>query len=449
MSRFFHRTPKGKLAMSRRTALRGLLGGAAAAVALPTLEAMLNSHGTALADGTGIPQRLVTWFFGNGVRLNRWVPQGEGVDYPLSDELMPLAKVKEYVNVMTGFDNFGAVIQFGHYEGMAILSGHPMGNGNAGYPKPGGPTIDQVVAAAVGGKTLFPSIELGISKRIDTYSGPLIQYSAHKSSDLPLPPEYNPQSVFNKLFGSFSPDNDPKGPLRVSVLDAVRQDALDIQKRVGAADKQRLEAHLDSINTLQKQIAALPPVCTLPDPTLETNLDINGEEPLWEVNQAMSSLMAYALACDITRAGSIMFSSAIGTTIFNTVTKMEHHNLTHTENQEMVHQGVVFTMQCFAALLEQLKAMPEGAGNVLDNSVVICTSDCSEGATHETVDQPLLVAGGGGGTLKNPGVHYRSSGKENTADVLLACLQAVVPEAVDIGSGQGYSNKPCKAIKVA
>jgi hypothetical protein len=448
MSRFFHRTPNGKLAMSRRTALRGLLGGAAAVVALPTLEAMLNSSGTALADGGAIPRRLVTWFFGNGVRLNRWVPQGYGANYPLSDALLPLANVKEYVSVLSGFDNFGAVVQFGHYEGMAILSGHPMTNSNAGYPKPGGPTIDQVVAAAVGSKTTFPSIELGVSKRVDTYSGPLLQYAAHKGVDLPLPPEYNPQAVFNKLFGSFTPGNDPKGPLRASVLDAVRQDALDIQKRVGTADRQRLEAHLESIGTLQKQIAALPPVCTLPDPTLETNIDVSGAEPLAEVNQAMSSLMAYALACDITRAGSIMFTSAIGTTIFNTVTPMEHHNLTHSENQELVHQGVVFTMQCFAALLEQLKAMPEGTGNLLDNTVVICSSDCSEGATHETVDQPLLVAGGGGGALKTPGVHYRASGKENTADVLLACLQAVVPDAVDIGSGQGYSNKPCKAIKV-
>ena len=91
--------------MSRRTALRGLLGGAAAVVALPTLEAMLNSSGTALADGGAIPRRLVTWFFGNGVRLNRWVPQGYGANYPLSDELLPLANVKEYVSVLSGFDN--------------------------------------------------------------------------------------------------------------------------------------------------------------------------------------------------------------------------------------------------------------------------------------------------------------------------------------------------------
>jgi hypothetical protein len=448
MSRFFYRTPNGKLAMSRRTALRGMLGGAAALVALPTLEAMLNSHGTALADGAELPQRIVTWFFGNGVRLNKWVPQGEGPDYPLSDALMPLSKVKEYVSVLTNFNNYGAVVQFGHYEGMAILSGHPMTDFNAGYPKPGGPTIEQVAAATLGKKTVFPSIELGISKRVDMYSGPLIQYMSHKGTDQPLPPEYNPQAVFTKLFGSFNPASDPKGPLRVSVLDAVRQDALDIQKRVGKWDKDRLDAHLESINTLQKQISALPPVCTLPTLPGETNVDINGQEPLFEVNKVMSDLLAYALACDVTRCASVMFSSAIGATIFNEVTNMEHHNLTHSDNQELVHQGVVFTMKCFGTLLERLKETPDGQGNLLDNSVLIATSDCAEGATHETVDQPLLVAGRGGGTLKHPGVHVRSTANDNTGDVLLACLQAVLPDAVDIGSGIGYSNKPSKHIKL-
>lgn len=444
--KFLSRNNKGRLVMNRRAMLRGVLGGTAAVIALPALEAMLDTQGVAYADGSGFPRRLCTWFFGNGVRLNRWVPQGEGPNYPLSEELAPLANVKEYISVMSGFDNYGAVQTIGHYEGMAILSGHPMVYGN-GYPKPGGMTIEQVAAQYNSGKTVFPSIELGVSKRFDTFSGPLIQYSAHKGKDQPLPPEYNPQAVFNKLFGSFTPDSDPSGPLRVSVLDAVKQDALDIQKEVGSVDKERLEAHLEGINNLQKQISALPPVCTLPGLPSATNTDVGIIEPLAETNAAMSDMLAYALACDLTRAGSVLFTTAIGTTIFHPIgTVIEHHSLTHSNNQELVHQGVVFTMQCFAALIEKLKAMPEGQGSLLDNTIVICASDCSEGATHYTTDQPFLVAGNAGGVLKNPGVHYRAWGKENTADVLLACLKAVVPEATTVGSGPGLSDKPCKAI---
>src|SRR5687767_1130032 len=91
--------------LNRRTMLRGMLGGIGAAIALPTLEAMVNSNGEAYADGTPFPVRFMTFFFGNGFILSKFVPQGEGSGYLLSEQLMPLQDVKNYVSVMTGFDN--------------------------------------------------------------------------------------------------------------------------------------------------------------------------------------------------------------------------------------------------------------------------------------------------------------------------------------------------------
>src|SRR6187431_655466 len=99
-----------KNAISRRTMLRGLAGGSAVMVGLPMLEAMLNSHGEAFADGSPIPIRMITWCFGNGMLLNKWVPGGirapiTGADWPLSPALEPLANVKDYVTVVSGFHN--------------------------------------------------------------------------------------------------------------------------------------------------------------------------------------------------------------------------------------------------------------------------------------------------------------------------------------------------------
>ncbi len=87
--------PRFKL--HRRTFLRGAIAGATAAVGLPLLEAMLDDHGEALADGTPLPTRFVTWFFGNGVILPRFEPAATGANYPLSEELQPLADVRDYV----------------------------------------------------------------------------------------------------------------------------------------------------------------------------------------------------------------------------------------------------------------------------------------------------------------------------------------------------------------
>jgi hypothetical protein len=446
-----------KLVLNRRTMLRGMLAGSAVALGLPTLEAMLGSHGTAFADGTPLPRRLVTWFFGNGVRLDRWVPKIQGDGYELTEELAPLAKVKDYCSVLTGFNNKAGYGRRGHHDGVAgAFSGIPfieLDPGNSNYSsKFGGPSIDQVAATAIGKKTptYLPSLQLGNSKRVTTGEGPTLQYLSHKGPDQPLPSEYNPQVAFAKLFGSFVPKDDHASKLRVTALDAVREDAKRLQLRVGKNDQMRLDAHMESIYILQKQILAIPPACMKPGQPVETNDDINGDEPLEAVSKAMAGIIAVAFACDLTRVVSFQQSGSVGGTVYwMTGAKDEEHGLTHdAAQQELVHQAVVFNMGCYAYLLEKLKATAEGQGNLLDNSVVYLGSDAAEGLTHSTFDQPIIVAGRGGGDLVYPGVHYRSSTDENTSDILLSVLKTIDPTATEVGADQGYSNTPCKALTV-
>src|SRR5512134_958810 len=108
--------------LNRRTLLKGMLGGVGVAVALPTLEAMLNSNGDALAEGGKIPLRFMTYFFGNGFILSKFNPQTEGANWELTEQLAPLANVKEYVSVMTGFDNKCEKL-ITHHEGMTVFNG--------------------------------------------------------------------------------------------------------------------------------------------------------------------------------------------------------------------------------------------------------------------------------------------------------------------------------------
>ena len=63
-----------RLRLSRRTVLRGIASGAAASIALPVLECMLNDHGTALAQGAPLPKRFGVWFWGNGTVPGGWAP---------------------------------------------------------------------------------------------------------------------------------------------------------------------------------------------------------------------------------------------------------------------------------------------------------------------------------------------------------------------------------------
>ncbi len=292
---------------------------------------------------------------------------------------------------------------------------------------------------------------MGVSKRVTKGEGPTLQFLSHKGPEEPVPSEFNPQKVFDKLFGSFTPKDDPSGKLRGDALSAVLEDAKRLRQRVGAADQKRLDAHLSSVASLQKQILAAPPACKVPTKPGETNTDdAEHHEPLESVSKTMADLIALAFACDITRVVSFQQSGSVGGTIYSAVgATVEEHGLTHDPNQqELVHKTVVFNIKCFAYLLESLKAQLEGEGNVLDNSCILLGSDCAEGLTHSSFDQPIIVAGRGGLVLPYPGIHYRSSSKENTSDVLLSCLRTVDPTATEVGKDQGYSNKPCSALKV-
>jgi hypothetical protein len=450
--------------LSRRTMLRGVVGGSTVALALPLLEIMLDEHGEALANGGALPRRLITWFFGNGCALNvtndvnsglRFWPTAEGPNYDITPQLAPLAAagVIDYCSLLSKFDvKAAAEHRRGHHDGCAFFSGYPFielpADGANYSSKFGGPTIDQVAANFIGNLTYLPSIQLQISKRIVTTEGPTLQYLSHKGPDQPLPQIANPQAAWDTLFASFTPDNDPATPHRLAALDAVTADAKALQMRVGAADRIRLEAHLDSVAQIRGQIAATAPECVQPSQPSETNTDNNGVEPLIAVNNVMSDLLALAFSCDITRVASVQFTGSVGFTVFTDLGQnVGHHDMTHDGNaNEAVDASTIYAMERLAYLLAALRNTSEGAGNVLDNSCVLVSSDCSSGLTHSTFDQPIIVAGAGGGALRYPGIHYRSPNGENTSDILLACLRTVCLEASEVGGTLGYSNTPLTAI---
>ncbi len=93
-----------KWRLNRRTLLRGMVGGMSIGVGLPPLEAMFNATGTAHADGSLIPKRLGIFFWGNGVKVDRWTPANTGAGWTPSLELEPLTPVKDYVSVVSGME---------------------------------------------------------------------------------------------------------------------------------------------------------------------------------------------------------------------------------------------------------------------------------------------------------------------------------------------------------
>lgn len=432
--------------LSRRAVLRGLAGGALATVALPVLEAMLDGHGEALAGGTALPKRFVTFLFGNGVILPRWVPAATGSSWELSPQLAPLAPVKSWCSVLSGFRNHIPPIT--HHEGMAgMFSGHPYVSTGALESHFGGPSIDQVAADRIALGTPYRSLEIGVSKRVSKNEGPTMQFLSHRAPDQPNPPAYDPRALFQQLFGAPLPDLAAR-EARVGVLDAVAEDVRRLRRRLGRNDRQRLEAHLTGISELQGQILASTSGCNATEPS-ETNVDTNGVEPMQAVSDAMIDLLAHAFTCDLSRVASVMLTGGVGFTVYSFLGQTEEqHVMSHNPNAylEDLHQGIVWNVQQFSNLLQRLAAIPEAGGTVLDRTVAVLGSDCAEGWTHGANDMPVVIAGGGGGALVTPGIHFRASNGRNLSDVLLTALRAVDPTIASVGSDVGYSSTPVSEL---
>lgn len=423
--------------IGRRTLLRGLLGGAVVTVGLPPLEAFLDLTRKANATCGGVvPRRFGLFFWGNGNRPDKWLPVGEGESWELSEQLAPLAAVKHKITVVSGMAvKTGNV--YPHTSGsVGLLSGAAaLDDGSWGLP-----SVDQVVADAVGGETIYSSLHTSATGASGlSYIGPNTRN----------PPESSPFAFFERVFGAGFrlPGEegvvDPSLGLRRSVLDAVMGDVARLQARVGAEDRVRLEQHLDGIRELEQRLARLqedPPdleSCSLPESPLPDYPDLDGRPQVSARSRAMCDLLAMALACDQTRVFGHWFSDPVSDILYDGASE-GHHALTHNEggDQPEVNDITAQIMEEFAYLVAKLDSIPEGDGSLLDNCVVLATSEVSEGRTHSVEDMPVVLAGGACGRLRTD-YHYRSYTAENVSKVMLSLVRAMDIDAATYGEGDG------------
>ena len=379
---------------------------------------------------------------------------GHGGAWSLSEELRPLAANKDYLSVITRANVKTRNLR-GHHAGtVGILSGTellPRDPGNANYASTyRQPSIDQLVAPHLRGDAAFKSIEVGVDERVTTSEGTTLNYLSHNGPDSANPQEYRPSQVFSRLFGDgfVAPGGeinpDPTLSVRRHILDAVREDARQLDRKLGHQDRQRLERHLQGISELQSRIQAIeeatppdPGVCQVPPMPQDQgshNMDLQRRR-----SRVMAELLAMGMACDRTRVWTNLFSGSVSGTYFDRIHGDSFHNLTHNQGgQGEVHRIVVFIMECLNEMLTLLRDTPEGDGNLLDHTLILATSDCSRGLAHNLEDYPVLLAGKAGGALRGD-VHHNHGGR-NASDVVYTCMKALDCPQGHFGEDAGRSS---------
>lgn len=434
--------------LSRRTLLRGMLAGSAVAIGLPMLEIFCNDHGDALAQGSVFPKRFGLFFWGNGMIPSRWTPPAGAASFTASEQLAPLAGLEQHLTLVTGMAVKTANTE-AHTAGAAgIFTGTSPFNDGRGNTF-AGPSLDQLIADEIGTTTRFRSIETSCDGGdTHSYTGPYSKNAA----------ETSPYRLFDRIFGAgfTAPGEtqtvDPTLALRRSVLDVVTDDAARLRPRLGSADRIRLDKHLDGIRQLELQLAALqagPPnyaACVRPSAPLGDDVllvpDALGRPKLGEMNRAFCDLLALAFACDQTRVASHWFTHSVSGALFQNVPD-GHHRLTHDEpgDQPYVNMIVIQIMEQLAYMVQRFSEVQEGAVTLLDNMVLLATSDCSLGRQHRLDEYPILLAGNGGGKLKT-NMHYDSPSSENASKVNLAIMQALDIPVASFGTENGQASDP-------
>lgn len=417
-------------AWSRRSFLRGL----GACIALPAFQSLIPGNafaGTATklaATPSGAPLRTAFLFFPNGAIPTAWWPKSEGKEFEFSRTLKPLEPLRQHLQIFGGLDHKAAE------PGPDGAGDHARGNGvfltgvrlkKSATDIRAGVSIDQIIAREIGHLTRFPSLELSsdairMSSACDSGYACAYQYNlSWRSATTPIAAESNPRLVFERLFGEGAPGERAENLRRRrqeqrSILDFVLEDARSMDRRINAADRDKLDQYLTGIReietTMQKAEQFGPPK----DPGSDAPSGIPHDRG--QYIQLMLDMLVLAFQTDSTRVSTVLLGhDGDNRSLPEAGVTEGHHDLTHHFNNEEKIQKVaeidLWYVQQFAKFLQKLESTKDVDGkSLLHNSMIVYGSGNSDGNRHTHSNLPLVLAGGGGGTL-TPGRFVKHGSK--------------------------------------
>jgi hypothetical protein len=434
--------------LSRRTLLRGT----GATLALPFLDAMVPA-GTALAQtaAMGAP-RFVGVFSAHGWSPTYWqdgrpeVAPTEGRNIGLGFVHAPLKPFEDQLTLCAGLDATSSMPPPGtsggdHARAAAALTG-------AAPKKTGGPdiqcgvSVDQLIAQKYGQETLLPSIQLGIEDPGSNTGVCGWGYSCAYSNSIswagpnkPLPHEVNPLVVFERLFGDgATPEERQSRRLaNKSILDAVTGKINHLQKQLPASDKVRMESYLENVREVERRLQiATRSTSAAPD----MDMPFAPPQSIDAHIKLMWDLQVLAFQADITRVSALLFCRDESGTSYpeSGVTTANHSASHHGEDKKRREDWAKinrYHMTTFAYFLDKLRSTPDGERNLLDNSLVLWTSNMGNANQHSHVNVGQLIVGGARGRHKPTRLNLMETGP--TSNFLLSVLHLYGIDQASIG----------------
>ena len=424
--------------LPRRTVLRGI----GASLALPFLEAMVPSARAAVKP----VNRFLTFYVPNGMAMEYWSPKGEGAAFELSPILEPLAPYRNQMLVLSGLHASWNYIHAG--ASGSFLTGTPRGGRNE-VEIFADVSIDQLLARHFSSETQVASLELSMDAPANAgaCTGNLSCVYTHtlswRSPTQALPVEYNPRAVFERLFGDTGKTDWAAREARMrqnkSILDSVTGKLANLRRELGPKDQSKVAEYADAIRDVERRIQKAEEQRDVSLPAMEAP---QGVPPVFEDHLTlMLDLQLLAFQADLTRIISFMIGKEQSARPYPQIGVPEaHHPLSHHDNvpELIAHMSKInrYHVELFSKYLAKLRATSDGDGSLLDHMTILYGSGISNSQRHAGDNLPIMLVGGGAGTLKG-GRHIVYKEKPSMANLLVTLMDKMGMPVEKVGGSDG------------
>lgn len=382
------------------------------------------------------------FYFGTGMNMRQFYPDGFGVDAGMSRILKPMEKHRGRFTVLSGtkLDHGG-----GHDGAYPFSTAIARGEKQTISP-------DQLAAELHGKQTRFPSLQLSV-KRGTGFGSQVLATISWNRQGVPLAAENDPQSLFNRLFRPTSElqraEQGGEFRQRGSVLDAILSDAKQLQSRLGQTDRRQLDQYFNSIRevelTLRREIdwADRPK----PKPTLSGIGDYenavapegNGKFVYDTYAKLMYDLIALAFQTDSSRVISYVVRTELAGGVYPEFgVSKGYHELTHHGNdpknlEELAKVDTIY-MTHWSYFLDRLASIQEGEGTLLDHTMLGFSSGMGIGHSKDLL--PTVLSGG-----SRLGINHQTHLQLQEQTPLSALWQTMI-EKMGVEVGDEFQDSP-------
>lgn len=363
-----------------------MLKAAGAGLALPWLESYSFAGGEPRP-----PRRMVAIQTTMGILPQYFFPQSAGRDYELTPYLQLLADFRDDFTLLSGVSH--PQVDGGHQAELSFLTGaaHP---GRSGFKN--SISLDQLAAERIGPVTRFPSLTTIVGQGNRTLSW--------TRSGAMIPGHKSPADLYRKFFVQGKPEEKERQIARLregrSILDTLADRASSLKRRVGSADRERLDQYFTSVREVETRLTRAEEWEHKPKPkvAVEPPTDEDNRNRIIQKTRLMYDLIALALETDSTRIATVYINPASVTPAIEGVDS-ETHSLTHHGNEPAkiaeLRRIEEAQFRAFSDFLKSLKERGEHDSHLLDQTMVLYGTCMGNANSHSNVNLPVLLAGGG------------------------------------------------------